>query len=267
MPPRSRRRARVHDPVKTAAALSAQADAVLTAVRGLDASSYGLPTRIPGWTVRDLVVHIALQTEALPRVLGEEPPAGPAGLTLVEWVGATAPLATRLDADTRRAADDAADPLVRLEEAVRALDAALAAGPVPDRLVRIMPGVMTAADFAVTRLVELVVHADDLAAATGADVPLERRALASVTRLLADALAEGAPGNSVEVRVPPFAAVQCVAGPRHTRGTPPNVVETDPVTWLRLATGRTTWEAALDAHEVSASGERADLSAYLPVLS
>ncbi|PWI42479.1 sterol carrier family protein [Streptomyces sp. ICBB 8177] len=267
MPPRSRRRARVHDPVKTAAALRAQADAVLTAVRGLDAGAYGLPTRLGGWTVRDLVVHFCLETEALPRVLGEEPPAGPAGLTLVAWAGATGPLAARLDEETRAAASATADPLARLEDAVRALHAALADGTVPDRTVRVMPGVMTAPDFAVTRLVELVAHADDLAAATGADVPLERRALASVTRLLADALAEKAPGNSVELRVPPFAAVQCVAGPRHTRGTPPNVVETDPVTWLRLATGRTTWDGALDAAEVSASGERADLSQYLPVLA
>ena len=67
--------------------------------------------------------------------------------------------------------------------------------------------------------------------------------------------------------MPPFAVVQCVEGPRHTRGTPPNVVETDPLTWIRLATGRTTWAEALDAATVSASGERADLGGYLPVMS
>jgi hypothetical protein len=70
----------------------------------------------------------------------------------------------------------------------------------------------------------------------------------------------------VEVRVPPFAVVQCVPGPKHTRGTPPNVVETDPLTWIRLATGRTQWRAALDAAEVSAGGERADLGDLLPLL-
>ena len=117
----------------------------------------------------------------------------------------------------------------------------------------------------VERLVDLVVHADDLTAATGVPVPLDRQALASAVRLLADVLAERAPGNSVELRVPPFAAVQCVAGPRHTRGTPPNVVETDPLTWLRLACGRLDWAAAVDDALVSASGERADLSAHLPV--
>jgi hypothetical protein len=85
-------------------------------------------------------------------------------------------------------------------------------------------------------------------------------------RVLADGLAAKAPGNAVEVRVPPYAAVQCVAGPRHTRGTPPNVVETDPLTWVRLATGRTRWSAAVEAAQVSASGERADLGPYLPVM-
>jgi hypothetical protein len=84
----------------------------------------------------------------------------------------------------------------------------------------------------------------------------------AVRALLAD-LARRAPGRSVEVRVPPYGAIQCGAGPRHTRGTPPNVVETDPVTWLLLATGRLSWEAALAAGRVRASGNRADLSPYL----
>jgi hypothetical protein len=66
--------------------------------------------------------------------------------------------------------------------------------------------------------------------------------------------------------VPPFTAVQCVEGPRHTRGTPPNVVETDPVTFLRLATGRAEWNQSLAAGHVRASGNRADLSEQLPLL-
>ena len=80
-------------------------------------------------------------------------------------------------------------------------------------------------------------------------------------------LEQRAPGRSVEVRVPPFAAVQVVPGVRHTRGTPPAVVETDAETWLALATGRTTWDAALDSGKVVASGERTDLSSYLPLTS
>ena len=80
-------------------------------------------------------------------------------------------------------------------------------------------------------------------------------------------LASAAPGRHVEVRVPPFGAVQCVAGPRHTRGTPPAVVETDAQTWLELATGTLAWAEAVAAGRVSVSGERADLAPHLPVLA
>jgi hypothetical protein len=90
-------------------------------------------------------------------------------------------------------------------------------------------------------------------------------ALRSAVRYLLLVLAETVPGKAVEVRVPPVAAVQCIPGVRHTRGTPPNVVETDPVTWIRLATGRLEWAAAVAAGQVHASGSRADLSPFLPV--
>lgn len=79
-------------------------------------------------------------------------------------------------------------------------------------------------------------------------------------------LVERAPGGSVEVRVPPYAAAQVVAGVRHTRGTPPAVVETDPATWLDLATGAVGWAEAVAVGRVRASGERTDLSSYLPLL-
>ncbi|MDA3644897.1 sterol carrier family protein [Saccharopolyspora indica] len=93
-----------------------------------------------------------------------------------------------------------------------------------------------------------------------------RPELAAAVRLSLRTLEQIAPGNSVEVRVPPFAAVQCVAGPRHTRGTPPNVVETDARTWLQLATGRLTWPEALDRGALTASGTRADISQWLPLV-
>jgi hypothetical protein len=80
-------------------------------------------------------------------------------------------------------------------------------------------------------------------------------------------LAERAPGRSVEVRIPPLAAVQCVPGPRHTRGTPPNVVETDPLTWLDLAAGQLAWTDAVASGRVRASGLRSDISAYLPLVA
>jgi uncharacterized protein (TIGR03083 family) len=252
-------------PAKTRAALLGQARAVLDAVRALPADAYDLPTRLTGWRVRELVAHLARQVEPMSRVLAADPEPGPADLSLTRWTAATATIAALLDEDTREALAASPDPAARLADAVAELAADLA-DPLPDRVVRITLGTMTAADFAVTRLVELVVHGDDLAAATGTPVRHDRQALGTVTRLLADALAERAPGNSVELRVPPFAAVQCVAGPRHTRGTPPNVVETDPLTWLRLACGRTTWPAALASGALTASGDRADLTGHLPLL-
>lgn len=96
-----------------------------------------------------------------------------------------------------------------------------------------------------------------------------RHELAQAVRLSLRALAQVAPGATVEVRVPPFAAVQCVAGPPHTRGhtrgTPPHVVETDPRTWLELATGRVAWAVVIADGRVAASGSRADVSGWLPL--
>ena len=92
-----------------------------------------------------------------------------------------------------------------------------------------------------------------------------RDVVRTAVRFSLEELAEVAPGRSVEVRVPPDGAVQAVEGPRHTRGTPPNVVETDPQTWLALATGAVSWPDAVAAARVRASGERADLSAWLPL--
>jgi Bacterial SCP ortholog len=84
-------------------------------------------------------------------------------------------------------------------------------------------------------------------------------------RYLLYTLAARHPGRVLEVRIPPVAAVQCLPGPVHTRGTPPNVVETDPLTWVRLATGRLDWAAAVGSGAVHASGPRADLAPYLPL--
>jgi hypothetical protein len=93
-----------------------------------------------------------------------------------------------------------------------------------------------------------------------------RAELAEAVRLSLRTLEQVAPGHTVEVRVAPFAAVQCVAGPRHTRGTPSNVVETDPRTWLELATGRLGWSSAVSQGRVAASGTRADVSDWLPLV-
>ena len=94
---------------------------------------------------------------------------------------------------------------------------------------------------------------------------VDRATRATAVRFTLEELAERAPGNSVEVRVPPFGVTQCVDGPRHTRGTPPNVVETDAQTWLLLVVGRMTWPEALAAGTLRVSGTRADLSGLLPL--
>jgi hypothetical protein len=101
--------------------------------------------------------------------------------------------------------------------------------------------------------------------ARAAGEPAARADLRLLTKHFLAVLGERAPGRSVEVRVPPYAAVQAVPGVRHTRGTPPAVVETDAATWLALADGELGWPDALATGRVTASGERADLAPYLPL--
>jgi hypothetical protein len=94
---------------------------------------------------------------------------------------------------------------------------------------------------------------------------MDRKELAAAVKESVRAFAQKVPGHSVELRVPPFVAVQCVEGPRHTRGTPPNIVETDAATWLGLADGSIGWAEAVADGRISASGPRSDLSGYLPL--
>jgi hypothetical protein len=100
---------------------------------------------------------------------------------------------------------------------------------------------------------------------SGAAEQPPRAVLGAAVKTSARWLAQQVPGRSVELRVPPHVAVQLVPGPRHTRGTPPNVVETDAATWLRLATGAITWADAVADGRVTASGNRADLAVHLPL--
>ncbi|MFE0099082.1 sterol carrier family protein [Streptomyces sp. NPDC059009] len=264
MPP-AKKRTRSYDSAKIRPAVLAQFRQVRDAVATLTPEQLARPTRLGDWTVRELAVHLSMVLGSVVRYLdAPEPPKHE--VPLLDWPFATESAAAQVDEDVRELVAGAgldelfATTLARIEEA-------LPAAP-DDRLVPSRFGAMTLGDFMVTRTVELIVHTDDLnAAVPGLDVPYERQAVAACTRLLADALAVKAPGGSTEVRVPPYAVVQCVEGLRHTRGTPPNVVETDPLTWIRLATGRAGWRAELDAGTVRASGERADLGALLPVMS
>ena len=95
----------------------------------------------------------------------------------------------------------------------------------------------------------------------------DRSTTGTAVRFTLEELATVAPGRTVEVRVPPYGAVQCIAGPVHTRGTPPNVIETDAVTWLVLATGELAWEQAVADARVRASGQRAHLDGLIPLTS
>ncbi|MEV3853002.1 sterol carrier family protein [Streptomyces sp. NPDC050095] len=263
-PPKKRLRSYDHEKLRIA--VLAQFAAVRGAVEALTPEQLAAPTRLGDWTVRDLAAHFTMAVGMLPRGLAE--PAPPrADLALLDYPYLTAPAAPAVAVGVKELADSA--PLSELYAKVtEGLDRYLPAGLDGARPVAHRIGVLTLTDVLVTRAVELAVHTDDLNdAVPGLELPVERQLLAAATKFLADALAARAPGGSTEVRIPPFAVVQCVEGPRHTRGTPPNVVETDPLTWLRLATGRTSWAAALDDALVSASGERADLAGLLPIMA
>jgi len=94
-----------------------------------------------------------------------------------------------------------------------------------------------------------------------------RSQLADAVRHTARLLAADAPGHSVELRVPPFVAVQCIEGPRHTRGVPPNVVEASPHAWLRLATGHGNWDELVAQVDTTASGTRAgEIAQWMPII-
>ncbi|WP_328955801.1 sterol carrier family protein [Kitasatospora purpeofusca] len=271
-------KSRTYRPARVVAALAAQTGALRDAVRRLcelpDAEEcLARPTRLGEWRVRELLAHLAVQIEWLPAHL-DDPAEGRPPLDLPRWVERVGALAPLLDEQARaRSADgfdgDPASVAAAFDRAADALLGALARPEAADpaRRFEIRLGSMTLTEFLVTRLAETVVHADDLADALGPDAfPHDRQAVAAVTRMLADAFAELVPGGAVELRVPPYAVVQAVEGPRHTRGTPPNVVETDPLTWIRLATGRADWADAVDSAALSASGERSDLRAHLPLL-
>lgn len=217
------------------------------------------PSKLAGWDVRTLVGHVAytvhsLQTWSALPVSGVE-------AEVFDWMTGTPTAAAAVDAVTRELV---AEGVVLADELVEAEKVMARYGDEEPIAMRF--GGMRFDDFLVSRIVEAVVHADDLERSVGREFPHDREALAITIRQLADAMAAKVPGNSVELRVPPFAAVQCVEGPRHTRGTPPNVVEMAPKTWIRLAAGRMSWDEAVADALVSASGSRADLGEFLPLM-
>ena len=234
-------------------------------VAGLDPPDFTRPTRLGTWTVAELVAHLGVSNMA--RYL-TGPSAAKASVDALGWVSATATVAAAVDERAQAMTDETRPAELRaLLHQMRVESEQALTNISPSFVVPARFGDVTVADYLATRCVEFVVHGLDLGDALQREVALDRDAVGVAVRLLLAALASRAPGKSVEVRVPPHGAVQCVEGPRHTRGTPPNVIECDASTWLELATGRITWDAARDAGRVQASGDRADLSALLPLMS
>lgn len=239
----------------------------------LSKSEFAQPSVLPGWDIRTLCGHILLIADGFARLLEQPGPVTdrpvPASLLVqryrrdVDQIEASTAVQTASRSGPELVSD--------IQCATERLEDALGSGGLPT-VISTPRGPGTLTEFIRTRIVDTVTHADDLSRSLPErePVPTPRKPLATACRTLAELLAEQHPGKSLEVRVPPYAAVQCGTGPEgptHTRGTPPNVVEADPVTFLRLATGRLPWIEATNTGLVTASGQRADLSTVLPVLS
>ncbi len=245
---------------------------MLAWLRDLPTEAYERPSVLPGWSVRQLAGHLLLVHTGLTRALGE--PITEAALPIHEFVTRYRRDVEMITASTLEASAGLSGREVvgRLESAIDDLATRIDAGLQLSQVISTRRGPTTIENHLATRIVELVVHSDDLnrSVPDASPAALQRSALARCTRTLAGILAGQHPGRSVEVRVPPYAAVQCAIsdpGPTHTRGNPPNVVETDPLTFLRLTTGRLAWSEAVASGAVHASGLRADLSPVLPLLS
>jgi uncharacterized protein (TIGR03083 family) len=271
-PPAASLDAVIGQPGALAAALLEQSRTVHAWLANLTADDFHRPTVLPDWDVRMLTGHLILVHHGLARALGEPVPERP--LSNAEYVRRYRQAVDSIMESTRTTADDHSGPTLvsQLAQAIDQVAPLLSAHELPS-VIRGGRGPVRATDLIATRIVEVVVHADDLSRSLSDREPilLHRAALSRCTRTLANILAEQQRGRSIEVRVPPYAAVQCSIGsdpgPSHSRGTPPNVVETNPLTFLRLATGRIAWDEAVSAGTVSTSGLRASLASALPVLS
>jgi uncharacterized protein (TIGR03083 family) len=254
-------------------ALVAQARAVVEWAADLSETDFRRPSALPGWDVAVIAERLVNAHRGMVEAL--RAPVTEAAVPIHELARRRYAEPDDTGSGTRLSGDvvSGSSLATGLRASVEALAAALETIPDPvlTRVVATPHGPAAFGDLIAFGTVEVVVHSDDLSRALPerSAVPLLPAAVSSCVRTLAAVLAAQQPGRSVEVRIPPYAAVQCALpgdpGPTHTRGTPPNVVETDPRTFLRLATGRLGWAEARAAGAVRASGLRADLSAVLPV--
>lgn len=224
---------------------------------------WSAPSAVDGWSLRDLVAHFGLVADTIRTAA--DGVTDQASLRLGDYIATYAEVASGIDQRTREVG--AADGFLYTVDAAAAQAEQAMSGVPGNPVVAARRGPIRWVDFLRTRCIELTVHSDDLTRSVGGEgPPVSRPCLQVSTRALVDVLGWRAPGRSVEVRVPPFAAVQCIEGPRHTRGTPAAVVEMDPLTFCRLAAGRVSWQSAVAAGGVRASGLRTDLAPYLPLL-
>lgn len=239
-------------------------------LKELEPAAFDRASVLAAHTVRDLIGHLLLIAAELTDSLGRPTSRRPA--TLSSHLRTMANSSSRTHQMVRQTVgEDSGPALVRqLVAATGEMERALQ-GDLPP-VVESMYEPARVTDLLRSTTIEVVQLSDDLAESLPEQqgLPLERGPLFTAVRTLAEQLAEAHPGRSLEVRVPPAAAVQIAGangeGPTHTRGTPPGVVEMAPRIFLRLATGRLAWHDALDRHLVNASGVHADLSGALPVL-
>ncbi len=242
---------------------------------GRTADELASQTALPGWDVFTLGAHLVMMLQGVAVLLDRPTRDRPVPLHayVAQYRGSVDDIGER----TRTTANSLTDLPEELRAAVGRVAERLA-GPWPE-VIAGWRGPLRTEDFITSRIFELVTHSDDLnssalvTAGQSPPVPIHPQALAAATRGMAAVLADRFPGRTIEVRVPPYAAVQCgtadhaAPGPAHTRGTPPNVVEIAPLIFVRLCTGRARWVDAVSQHGVTASGIRADLSEHLPLLS
>lgn len=238
----------------------------------LPAAAWSEPSVLPGWSVADLAAHIARVADSMTVLTAA--PRGSKPVSVAEHLAGYPPNAESIADKAVQLADEAgrqpAGILALIDERFAAAEGHVEQLGLTDQPVLTRAGTtIRLGDFLATRVIEIAVHAYDFARSLPDVDPPPDPALDTfrmATRVLLDVLAERAPGRSVEVRVVPWGAIQCIEGPRHTRGTPPNVVSMSAPFWLFLAAGRITWAEAVASGAVHASGERADLSAHLPLL-
>jgi uncharacterized protein (TIGR03083 family) len=234
------------------------------AVADLPDDAFAKPTRLEGWDVAALVAHLTRGAQAVVN-RAESTAAGTPEIDALTYLSTMTRGAEGTAARAVEAAKGQKPAALRAAFAA-AVGAATSAEAPLDATVPGEAGTIGFGEYLVTRCVESVVHALDLKAATGAPDKVDPTALKVAVRALAALVERAAPGKAVEVRVPGHVAFQAIQGPKHTRGTPGNVVECDPAAFVEVASGRVKWGDAVARGTIRGSGPRSDLTDFLPVI-